>query len=434
MKGLVFIIIVQLMQVHLLECDQKQAVEKTQHYAGYSVYRMVPVDDEDLENLRALLDKDDWKLDFWKEPTVVNQAVDVMVPPEKIPFLEHYLADKKIPRTMLMYDVERYILKERMEMAMPSFLTGRDSNAFFSSYKRLDEIHKFLDEISERNRNISSIISIGKSAEGRDLKAIKIGSKSSAVSKPAIWIDGGIHAREWISPATVTYIAHSLVSEYDVNEDVKDLVDYFDWYILPVVNPDGYVYSHSVNRMWRKSRRGRMLFCRGVDLNRNFAFHWREGGSSSSPCSETYAGFTAFSEPETKAISDYIFTQKEKFVAYLAVHSYSQLWLTPWGWTTELPEDYNQMVAVAQEATKALSEVHGTQYRIGSSTNVLYKATGGADDWAYGAAGIKYSYTLELRDTGRHGFLLPAEQILPTGEETWAGIKAMAKAIKRQMK
>ncbi|XP_035228738.1 carboxypeptidase B-like [Stegodyphus dumicola] len=311
--------------------------------------------------------------------------------------------------------------------------TDRQGNAFFSSYRRLNEIHEFVDKLSEDYPNITEVISVGKSSEGRDLKAIKIGSKTSTKSsKSAIWIDGGIHAREWISPATVTYIAYRLTNDYSSDEEVKDLVDHFDWYILPVVNPDGYEFSHNFNRMWRKSRRGGFIFCKGVDLNRNFGFHWKEGGSSSSPCSDTYAGSQAFSEPETKAISDYLSQRKENFIAYLAVHSYSQLWLTPWGWTSDLPDDYDQMVAVAQEATQALSEVHGTKYRIGSSTNILYVATGGADDWAYGSAGIKYSYTLELRDTGRYGFLLPSEQIIPTGEETFAGIKAMAKAIKRE--
>ena len=66
-------------------------------------------------------------------------------------------------------------------------------------------------------------------------------------------------------------------------------------------------------------------------------------------------------------------------------------------------------------------------------TFLLDVATGGADDWAKGMADIKYSYTVELRDTGRYGFMLPSEQIIPTGEETWAGFKAMAKAIKRKM-
>ncbi|CAG0886880.1 unnamed protein product [Darwinula stevensoni] len=54
-------------------------------------------------------------------------------------------------------------------------------------------------------------------------------------------------------------------------------------------------------------------------------------------------------------------------------------------------------------------------------------APGPSDDWAKGAAGIKYAYTIELRDTGTFGFLLPPEQIIPTGEETWAAIMAVAR-------
>jgi hypothetical protein len=55
--------------------------------------------------------------------------------------------------------------------------------------------------------------------------------------------------------------------------------------------------------------------------------------------------------------------------------------------------------------------------------------SGPSDDWAMGAAGIPFVYTLELRDTGAWGFLLPPEQIIPTSEETWAGIKAAAAEI-----
>lgn len=318
-------------------------------------------------------------------------------------------------------------------MLSPPFVTGRDTNTFFHSYRRLNEIHNFMDELASKNPEIASTFSIGKSSDGNDLKVIKIGSKTNSTSKRSIWIDGGIHAREWISPSTVTYVASSLIEDYEENGEGKSLVDDFDWYLLPVSNPDGYEYSHTYNRMWRKNRRGYFRICRGTDLNRNFRFHWREGGSSGNPCSDTYAGSEAFSEPETKAISEYLLKRKGKFIAFLAVHSYSQLWLTPWGYTSDLPEDYDDLMDVAKEATKALSEVHGTQYRLGSSTNVLYVATGGADDWAKGMADIKYSYTVELRDTGRHGFVLPPGQIIPTGEETWAGFKAMAKAIKRKM-
>ena len=60
----------------------------------------------------------------------------------------------------------------------------------------------------------------------------------------------------------------------------------------------------------------------------------------------------------------------------------------------------------------------------------LDATSGGSDDWTYGKLGLVYSYALELRDRGRYGFLLPANQIIPTAKETFAAIKAMAAAMK----
>ena len=70
-------------------------------------------------------------------------------------------------------------------------------------------------------------------------------------SKPAVWIDGGIHAREWISPAATTWMLKELV-ENDAAH--PDLLDNADWFILPSANPDGYDWSRNHNRMWRKTR------------------------------------------------------------------------------------------------------------------------------------------------------------------------------------
>ena len=70
--------------------------------------------------------------------------------------------------------------------------------------------------------------------------------------KPAMWIDGGIHAREWISPAAVTFMIRQLVEVQDAEE--SDLLDNLDWYILPQVNPDGYEFTRASDRLWRKTR------------------------------------------------------------------------------------------------------------------------------------------------------------------------------------
>jgi len=172
------------------------------------------------------------------------------------------------------------------------------------------------------------------------------------------------------------------------------------------------------------------LGCRGVDPNRNFEYGWGGPGTSSDKCSDIYKGERAWSEPETKAIHDFITGNPQvNWQVSLSVHSYAQVWISPWGNTYDLPPHYAQHKALGVLATDALRAVHGTNYRVGSVTELLSPGAGGSDDWAYGLAGFPYSYTVELRDTGRYGFLLPADQIIPSGQETWASFKAVARFL-----
>ncbi|ROT80875.1 putative carboxypeptidase B-like protein [Penaeus vannamei] len=223
-------------------------------------------------------------------------------------------------------------------------------------------------------------------------------------------------------PCTAMFILHRLV---EFNWEDHEIINEFDWYILPLANPDGYEYTRHHDRLWRKTRsiNPEMPGCVGVDANRNFGYRWMEGGSSSNPCSDIYAGPTSFSEPETRAIRDFLLK------VYLSIHAYSQMWMLPWGFSQERPENYNDMYEVALNATAALEKSYGTKYRIGSIPELLYVATGGSGDYALGAVGIPYSFSLELRDLGRYGFILPREQIMPTANETYVGIKAMAQAV-----
>jgi murein tripeptide amidase MpaA len=293
--------------------------------------------------------------------------------------------------------------------------------------------------LEKRNPGLVQLEEIGRSYEGRPLIVIKIGEESPA-EKPAVWIDAGIHAREWIAPATAVYIIWALVSGYRSDNTVTSLLSKYDWFILPVVNPDGYEFSNTTDRMWRKTRsrisHGNRRNCVGVDGNRNFDFNWQgecNGRSASCrgrhPCESVFAGRIPFSEPETIAIANFILQHRSTLKLYIALHSYSQLWLTPWGYTTERPDDYVDLIRVANRATSVLQSYHRTQYEAGSPAIILYSATGGAYDWAKGVAGIKYSYTIELRDRGDFGFLLPHSQIVPTGEETFAALLAAVDEI-----
>nr|CAD7194053.1 unnamed protein product [Timema douglasi] len=238
----------------------------------------------------------------------------------------------------------------------------------------------------------------------------------------------GIHAREWISPATVTYIINELTENRHIHGDAVQNVD---WYILPIVNPDGYEYTHRTDRLWRKNRSngnsgGR---CAGVDLNRNFAYKWGGAGSSHQPCKEIYAGSSGFSEPETSAVSNFVLSKKDQIKAYVTFHSYGQYILYPWGYDRVVPPDYKDLDRVARKAAQAMYKAGGSTYTVGSAATTLYAASGGSDDWAKGSAKIKYTYTIELRDRGYHGFVLPSNYIVPTASEGLAAIKVFAQEV-----
>ena len=121
---------------------------------------------------------------------------------------------------------------------------------------------------------------------------------------------------------------------------------------------------------------------------------------------------------------------------YNNVHSYSQLILLPWGFTSDQPDNIESLTRVAEAGNDALYAVHGSRYKVGNCCCVLhvlyamlqvgcipclaYPVGGSSIDWTMGELGIPYSYGMELRDTGAYGFLLPPEQIIPTGEEVFA--------------
>lgn len=176
-----------------------------------------------------------------------------------------------------------------------------------------------MDDIQRNYPNRAKVVNIGTTEEGRPIKGIKIGTGVQRTDKRVVWIDGGIHAREWAAVHTVVYIIDRLIADYDTDPLVQRAVDQLSFYIFPVLNPDGYEFSRSgvspTIRLWRKNRSSmickkdrwfRERCCGGVDLNRNFDWFWGEIGSSSDRCSEIYQGKGPFSEAEARAVRDTI--------------------------------------------------------------------------------------------------------------------------------
>lgn len=381
-------------------------------YSGYSVYRVNVKNDDDAEVLHQL--EQTGIFDFWTD--VKRQGpVDIMASPAQLRQLGRHLRAHDLDFSVMIEDVQALV--DATEVAPRGQGAARQGHSMdWEAYHEIDDIYSYWDYI-EATFDYASTESLGQSYEGTEMRLMKI-CVGGCGNKPAMYIDGGIHAREWISPATVTYFVKKLTEDAAGDED---FLTKLDWYILPSVNPDGYAYTFSDERFWRKTRSPNDgSVCIGTDANRNYGFHWDEGGASDGACIDTYHGDQAFSEVETRNVRDFIDANKDTIKFFNSVHSYSQYVLLPWGYTEDPCPNYDEMEALANKGAAALEELYGTKYTVGCIPCILYVASGGACDYALGTDSIKYAYSMELRDQGRYGFLLPADQIIPTGEETWA--------------
>ncbi|CAG7732170.1 unnamed protein product [Allacma fusca] len=303
---------------------------------------------KNLENLGAK---------FWHEPSIVGRHADVLLPPHLQPELLEGMKTFGMTVENFIEDVQQLIDEETSGSA------AAEGRIALDKYATLEQINEFLAEQNRLHPDITELYSIGKSYEGRDLNVLKI-SRGGA-TKGAIWLDANIHAREWITSA----VAINTINEL-LNGERQGWTEDFDWYILTVYNPDGLVYTKSTDRMWRKTRSPGFL-CKGADANRNFGFHFRDGGSSTNPCSETYSGSEAFSEVENQHVRDEINKISKELVAYISLHSYSQYILLPFGHNNRRIPQYDAYMDLGRRIAQATAARYGTQFVHGNIVDLL---------------------------------------------------------------
>jgi len=191
-------------------------------------------------------------------------------------------------------------------------------------------------------------------------------------------------------------------------------------FFVPVVNPDGYVYNETTNPngggLWRKNRRDVTgSSCFGVDLNRNYSFGYGlNSGSSSNPCSDTYRGTAAFSEPESQAVRDFV-NDINPPIAF-SIHSTAGKYLQAYGYTLD-PVDYEAYTDFS------LDMLEDNEYPYGVTGNMLgYTSSGTTRDYMYGEKGI-YAWTPEI---GGSGFWPAVSEIIPRVEENEKPLRYIA--------
>ncbi|KAJ8711539.1 hypothetical protein PYW07_008781 [Mythimna separata] len=395
-------------------------------YSSYSVHAVLPRDSSELALLQQL--EQALELDVWQYGAPDREAL-LMVAPQHRQQLLSALDDHGLQHYLHTENVAKALEKHDEDIA--TWRSSREQRMIFRDYMRYDEIDAYMEGIVRQYPDLVTVVNAGKSFEGRDIKYLKISTTQfKDPSKPIYFMNAMLHAREWVTTPVTLYSVFRLVE--NVRTEDMDLINDVDWIILPLANPDGYEFSHTDTRLWRKTRSVNLdvhQTCFGVDGNRNFDVSFNTTGVNQNPCSLTYPGTQAFSEPETQYIRDILRNPEyaERIQLFMDIHSHGNYVLYAYG-NHSLPSnaaDLHQVAAAMGATMDAMKRPEAGFYKIGNSATVLYGTSGSAQDYGQ-KSGVPFSYTLELPGYG-HGFLVPPQFMDHINEETWQGIAVTAR-------
>ncbi|KAH8365479.1 hypothetical protein KR093_001182 [Drosophila rubida] len=399
-----------------------------QDYKDYKVFELQAHDAGQLKMLRQLArEKPHWDILGSRR---THNGLRVLVSPTQVDDLLALLQEKQLEHQLLLDDISELLLAQREENRRSKLRLQLPQIDVFGAFYTHTEINAYLDSLPQRFPRRALVKQFGWSYERRPLKLLTISNGDGRSNKPVIFIDAAMHAREWIAPSLALYIIQELLEK---PEEHAELLKDYDWIIMPVVNADGYEYTHTDSRYWRKTRKPTSdPNNTGTDLNRNFGYMWgQDDGSSSDPAEEIYRGEHAFDQPESQVVRDVLLTYSDRLTFYLSLHSYGNYLLLPWGHTSELPDTWRDLHEVGKAGADAIKAATGTDYSVGCSTTLLYEAAGASDDYAFNA-GFPISFTMELPAGGQNYFDPPPSDIDRLVKETWIGIRAMAQKVVRK--
>ncbi|KAI0532960.1 hypothetical protein GGR58DRAFT_517301 [Xylaria digitata] len=437
--------------------DRPRLIESLKDYEDQVVIRFDLSNTQHAAALRTVVDR--MLLDVWD---FTDSHVDIRIPNRRVRFLARALPPSLLENySILIPDLARVAAATYPSRRSPIHthqLYDRGTtptshtlpkkydvvDVYFQDYQPYSVMVAWMRLVDSmfRGRGLVQMISIGKSYEGRDIPALRVGIRPvdedmSGHRRETLLVTGGFHAREWIATSSVNYVAWSFIQSVDNDPIVRKILERFDLVFIPVLNPDGYEYTWEVDRLWRKSRqRTKMSYCPGLDLDHSFSYEWDSAGRQNEPCSGSYGGDEPFQAIEAAQLADWAKNETEKgskFVGYLDLHSYSQQVLVPYTFSCEVqPPNIENLREVAMNLAKRMRLSNGESYTVASacggavrnSVGPLVEARGGsAIDFFYHELEAHYSYQIKLRDTGSYGFLLPSDNIIPVGEEVFQAMK-----------
>ncbi|MGH3024618.1 MAG: M14 family zinc carboxypeptidase [Gaiellaceae bacterium] len=323
-------------------------------------------------------------------------------------------------------DIDLQVRRNEFGQSARQFAALQAVNDFvvWDDYDSPDGHRAQLYEIAEENPQLTKLVVLEHTIQGRELIALKVTQGARGIKdgkRPAVLYTSTQHAREWIAPEVNSRLLNYFVDQWRAgNQEIRKLLRKNEYWFVIVANPDGYQYTFASEdtRLWRKNLRdnnanGTIEVGDGVDPNRNYPEHFKydEEGSSSIPSSETYRGTAPGSEAETRAIMRLY--DRVDFVFHVNWHSAGQWLLYPEGWQTATPtaDDPIYFALSGNLDNPAIPEFHP-----GLSSDVLYVTNGETTDFAHSQGGA-LAWTPELSEGCEGcGFVFPDDEALVQAE------------------
>ncbi len=334
---------------------------------GYQVLKVAITDAAERQVLIAL-DESCAEMEIWSHD-LGGETIEVRVSPD---------AKVALDEEGFSYEVEI----EDLQQLYDELFGGERDGDFFDDYRTYDEHVAFMEELVATYPKLATMINLGESVRGLPQWAIRITGPGR--KKPGVLYHGGQHGNEIMGPPMIAYTARHLLTNYDTDPEVKALVDSVEWFLLPIMNPDGYPRS-----------RGN---ANGYDLNRN----WGGPGSRENP----------FSQPETANLRDF-HRAHPNVRAYVDLHTSGRMIMWPWGHTENYCRDTWTYDLLGDEIAELIRQSRGSRYdRRGPIYSTIYPVSGGSNDYTYGVLDV-WAFTYELG----YSHSMPPQEILPTCKE-----------------
>jgi hypothetical protein len=319
-----------------------------------------------------------------------------------------------------------------LELVAGRQLAAYTDSAFFDCFRPAEQVFAFLDLLAEQNAGVvTKLPNVSVTFEGRPIPAYRISSPSTggeATPKRALYTQSLIHAREWQAGSSTFFAMAALVDDLLAGSaDAQWILERFDWYFVPVVNIDGYIYTWEVDRMWRTNRDmvdGSGHTIPGVDLNRNFPPEEHFNEDPDDVDSETHPGDFPLSEPSTAGLFDFILSI-DGLAGIVDMHTFGALVLRPFSYQKDPPPEPfgSMMVALGYGVRDALSTDPSIQYT-SEPGGYLYEAFGCFDDGMF----TTYNFTVPAITIEVEGddFMVPQATIRSVGDNIYSGLSRFA--------